>query len=96
MIVAASSNQMMSPYVISAVTMKDSHFDDRAKQAAKILEAPAQYKVCEGCGSIVTLRTVSCPSCHAYLFDQTDSRVIKQATALAKKNASSVLSSDLI
>ncbi len=75
--------------------MKDPLSEDRARQAAKILETPAHYKVCEGCGSIVTLRTVSCPSCHAYLFDPTEIRVMKQAALLAKKNASSVLFSDL-
>ncbi len=75
--------------------MKETFPDERARQAAKIQETPASYKVCEGCGSIVTLRTVSCPSCHAYLFDHTENRVMKQAAALAKRNANSVLSSDL-
>lgn len=75
--------------------MKEPLSDDRARQAAKILETPTLYKVCEGCGSIVTMRTVSCPSCHAYLFDHTEERVMKQAEVLAKKSASSVLFSDL-
>ena len=69
--------------------------DERAKQALKILETPAEYKVCEGCGSIVTERTVSCPSCHAYQFDASEDRVVRQAKFLAKRGASSVLSSDL-
>ena len=68
---------------------------ERLKQAEKILESPADYKVCEGCGSIVMLRTISCPNCHGYRFDETEKRVAKQAKALAKKQASSVLSSDL-
>ena len=80
---------------ITSVIMKDSLSDERGKQAEKILETPAQFKVCEGCGSIVTSRTVSCPSCHAYLFDATETRVSSQAVALAKKNASAVLFSDL-
>ena len=75
--------------------MSNLQSNDRARQAAKILEAPALYKVCEGCSSIVTARVVSCPSCHAYLFDGTENRVMLQAVALAKKDASSVLSSDL-
>jgi hypothetical protein len=70
--------------------------DPRQKQAAKIIEQPAEYKVCEGCGSIVTARTFHCPSCHAYHFDDTPSRVLSQAKVLAARQANSVLSSDLI
>jgi hypothetical protein len=69
--------------------------DARQKQAAKIIEQPADYKVCEGCGSIVTARTSHCPSCHAYNFDETPSRVLAQAALLAKRQASAVLASDL-
>lgn len=69
--------------------------DPRQKQAAKILEQPADYKVCEGCGSIVTVRTSHCPSCHAYRFDASAERVIGQARLLGGRQASSVLSSDL-
>lgn len=69
--------------------------DARQKQAAKIMEQPADYKVCEGCGSIVTIRTTHCPSCHAYRFDEAEERVLSQATLLATRQASSVLSSDL-
>ena len=69
--------------------------NDRSRQAAKILENPSQFKVCEGCGSIVTVRTVSCPNCHAYQFDAAQDRVIKQAQTLAQRGANSVLSSDL-
>jgi hypothetical protein len=68
---------------------------DRARQAAKILEHPGDYKVCEGCGSIVTSRSLSCPSCHAYAFDEDSARVTQQAALLARRSASSVLSSDL-
>jgi uncharacterized OB-fold protein len=70
--------------------------DSRQKQAAKIIEQPADYKVCEGCGSIVTARTSHCPSCHAYRFDDTEIRVRSQAALLAQRQASSVLSSDLV
>ncbi|MEZ0387039.1 MAG: hypothetical protein ACAI34_08240 [Verrucomicrobium sp.] len=68
---------------------------ERLKQAQKIMEQPADYKVCEGCGSIVTQRTTACPSCHAYRFDESETRVVAQAKALAKRQANSVLSSDL-
>jgi RNA polymerase subunit RPABC4/transcription elongation factor Spt4 len=74
---------------------EDPASSDRARQAAKILESPQQYKVCAGCGSIVTARTTSCPSCHAYQFDEGEERVVAQATSLAKRGANAVLSSDL-
>jgi precorrin-6B methylase 2 len=77
------------------MSQADSASNDRAKQAAKILEAPAQFKVCEGCGSIVTARANSCPSCHAYQFDASEERVVTQARVLATRDANSVLSSDL-
>jgi rubrerythrin len=69
--------------------------DSRLKQAEKIVSHPEQYKVCEGCGSIVVMRAVTCPSCHAYRFDATAVRVVAQAKDLALRAASSVLSTDL-
>lgn len=75
-------------------SLSESH-RERLKQAQKIMEQPLDYKVCEGCGSIVTVRTTACPSCHAYKFDETEARVVAQAKALAKRQANSVLSSDL-
>jgi hypothetical protein len=80
----------------AAMTPPADSFDARQKQAAKIIDEPAEYKVCEGCGSIVTARTSQCPSCHAYNFDEAPSRVLTQAALLAKRQASAVLSSDLV
>jgi hypothetical protein len=67
----------------------------RVKQAEKISSHPDQYKVCEGCGSIVVTRAITCPSCHAYRFDATAVRVVAQAQELARRAASSVLTSDM-
>ena len=69
--------------------------DNRLKQAEKITNHPEQYKVCEGCGSIVVVRAVTCPSCHAYRFDSAALRVVSQARDLAMRAANSVLASDL-
>lgn len=77
------------------MSIKSNNHQERIKQAEKIMEQPDDYKVCEGCGSIVTARTVSCPNCHAYCFDETSESVKKQARLLAKRAAHSVLSSDL-
>jgi hypothetical protein len=69
--------------------------DSRLRQAEKIAHHPEQYKVCEGCGSIVVARAATCPSCHGYRFDTRAERIVSQAQALAMRNPSSVLSSDL-
>jgi recombinational DNA repair protein RecR len=68
----------------------------RAKQAQKIISAPRDFKICEGCGSIVIKKTVACPSCHAYRFDDSTVRIVHQARLLAARVSHSVLSSDLI
>jgi NADH pyrophosphatase NudC (nudix superfamily) len=79
------------------MSASESHGDPpRIKQAEKITSHPEQYKVCEGCGSIVATRAVTCPSCHSYLFDTTVPRVVAQARDLAMRAAHSVLASDLI
>jgi len=69
--------------------------ESRLKQAEKITSQPELYKVCEGCGSIVVARAVTCTSCHAYRFDSSAYRVVSQAKDLAKRAANSVLASDL-
>ncbi|MCX6934811.1 MAG: hypothetical protein NTZ01_01220 [Verrucomicrobia bacterium] len=67
---------------------------DRAGAAAKILAHPADYKVCEGCGSIVLKKALLCPNCHAYRFDESLVRVKKQATILGSRGAASVTRDD--
>lgn len=68
---------------------------DRQHQAAKIIAAPANFKVCVPCGSIVTARSNICLACSGYRFDETEARVIEQAKALASREASSVAPGDL-
>jgi uncharacterized paraquat-inducible protein A len=57
----------------------------RAQRAAEIITHAHQYKVCEGCDSIVTADTITCPTCHSYRFDSTAERVIAQAEYLATR-----------
>jgi NADH pyrophosphatase NudC (nudix superfamily) len=67
---------------------------DRANAAAKILAKPADYKVCEGCGSIVLKKALLCPNCHAYRFDESTPLVIRQAELLGSRDAASVTKED--
>ena len=67
---------------------------NRASAAAKILAKPADYKVCEGCGSIVLKKALLCPNCHAYRFDESTPLVIQQAELLGSREAASVTKED--
>ncbi|MFZ9920613.1 MAG: hypothetical protein ACO3FQ_05580 [Terrimicrobiaceae bacterium] len=73
----------------------NAHLADRAARAEKIIAAPGNYKVCEGCDSIVTGRVVNCPNCHGYRFDEAPERVIEQARLLATRPQQSVTAQDL-
>jgi hypothetical protein len=68
---------------------------DRAARAQKIIASPADFKVCEGCESIVAARAVTCPNCHGYRFDEASERVVEQATLLASRPQQSVTASDM-
>lgn len=67
---------------------------DRAQTAAKIAENPANYKVCEGCDSIVGSNTAICPNCHSFRFDQDAQAVIDQALLLGSREQRSVTAED--
>lgn len=69
--------------------------DERAKRADKIVRSPQNYKICEGCESIVAVKVALCPNCHAYRFDLDESKVVAQAQELGQRNARSVLAADL-
>jgi len=69
---------------------------ERARQAREIAANPADYKVCEGCESIVTRRVVTCPNCHGYRFDTSPARVAGQAAKLGARERRSVIAEDLL
>ena len=73
----------------------NTHLADRAARAEKIIAAPDNFKVCEGCDSIVTERVVNCPNCHGYRFDESPERVVEQARLLATRPQQSVTAQDL-
>jgi RNA polymerase subunit RPABC4/transcription elongation factor Spt4 len=77
------------------VSTDNAHLADRAARAEKIIAAPGNYKVCEGCDSIVTARVVNCPNCHGYRFDEAPERVVEQARVLATRPQQSVTAQDL-
>lgn len=67
----------------------------RAQTAARIAANPSEYKVCEGCDSIVGGRTALCPNCHSFRFDVTAERVVKHARLLGSRDQRSVTADDL-
>ncbi|MEI7958794.1 MAG: hypothetical protein WCI40_06770 [Verrucomicrobiota bacterium] len=74
---------------------EDSHLKERASKAAKIIAKPTEFKVCEGCDSIVAARVATCPNCHGYRFDEQPESVVEQARLLASRAQTSVVADDL-
>lgn len=74
----------------------ESHLQERARKAEKIIAKPTDFKVCEGCDSIVSARVATCPNCHGYRFDDTPEMVIQQARLLASRAQTSVVAEDLL
>ena len=68
--------------------------EDRARQADKIVKNPSNYKICEGCDSIVLAKTSTCPNCASYRFQEGPASVIAQARLLGKRERRSVMASD--
>lgn len=75
--------------------MSDNHLAERAARAEKIIAQAGNFKICEGCDSIVTARVTSCPNCHGYRFNEDPGEVIAHARLLASRPQTSVTSSDL-
>lgn len=75
-------------------TVTESELEERARRAAEILSAPTEYKVCEGCESIVRKKAVFCPNCHGYRFDGDPARVAAQAQILGARPSSSISQQD--
>jgi hypothetical protein len=69
---------------------------DRAKKASEIIATPHQYKVCEGCDSIVAERVATCPNCFGYRFDENPVSVIAQAKLLGSREQKTVTAQDLL
>ena len=67
----------------------------RLQKAKEIANNPGDYKVCEGCDSIVGSGTILCPNCHGYRFDGEPSRVVDQAVWLGCREQTSVTAEDL-
>ncbi|MEO0018982.1 MAG: hypothetical protein RLZZ522_2265 [Verrucomicrobiota bacterium] len=67
----------------------------RAETAARIAAQPSDYKVCEGCDSIVGSKTTICPNCHSYRFDATPEQVRRQARMLGAREQTTVTVDDL-
>ena len=69
--------------------------EQRAQQAAKIIQNPTRYKVCLGCDSIVASKVTLCPNCHGYRFEDDQQSVVSQARELGRREQHSVVASDL-
>ncbi len=68
--------------------------EDRARQADKIIRNPDDYKICEGCDSIVLTKVHTCPNCASYRFLESPAAVICQARILGSRERRSVVLPD--
>jgi|GEM_PF-344016 len=73
----------------------NTHMEERAERAAKIIGRPERYKICEGCDSILILEAVTCPNCHSYRFNANVSEVVTHARLLANRVQTSVAQEDM-
>lgn len=69
--------------------------DARKEMANKIISNPHNFKICEGCDSIVDISVDTCPNCHAYRFNSSEEAVVQQAETLGSREKTSVTSEDL-
>ncbi len=69
--------------------------EDRARQADRIVKTPTNYKICEGCESIVMAKVTTCPNCASYRFLEETVAIIRQARILGQRERRSVVPSDL-
>lgn len=67
----------------------------RQEIAKSIIAAPTNYKVCEVCGSVVSVQADICPNCNAYRFNSSPDFVVEQAITLASREQRSVAPGDL-
>ena len=73
----------------------ESELSERGRKAAVIIAKPSEYKICEGCESIVAERAATCPNCHGYRFDSDPIAVAEQARLLATRAQTTVAEEDL-
>ena len=95
----AISNSLHSPHPcrnLPTPPLPMQTLQDRAKKAAEIIATPHQYKVCEGCDSIVAERVATCPNCYGYRFDDSVEAVTAQATVLGSREQKTVTAQDLL
>lgn len=68
----------------------------RKARAEKIIVQPHEFKICEGCDSIVVMRVATCPNCYGYRFNEDPQAVVEQAKLLATREQTTVTIQDLM
>jgi len=69
--------------------------DERLAKAIQIALHPQDYKICEGCDSIVSKITRICPNCHSYRYNENKSDVMNQAVRLGQSEQKTVTKEDM-
>lgn len=69
--------------------------DKRLAAAVQIILNPSNYKVCEGCDSIVSQKAAICPNCHSYRYNEDADFIVIHAEKLGRSEQNSVTKDDL-
>ncbi|MEM1059808.1 MAG: hypothetical protein AAGK14_11215 [Verrucomicrobiota bacterium] len=77
-----------------AKSQEESELRERREKAEKIAANPGDFKVCEGCESIVVQKAAFCPNCNSYRFDESAERVVEQAKVLGSRPSISLSARD--
>lgn len=70
--------------------------EERRMQAEAIMASPEDYKVCDGCGSILRRSAAICPLCKCYRFDTSEGSVVAQAKELGSREAKTLSDDDWV
>jgi NADH pyrophosphatase NudC (nudix superfamily) len=73
--------------------------ESRQEAAQRIADNAKLYKLCEGCGSILSNSAAGnppiCPNCHSYRFDEDPETVARAAIELGARDQESVTGEDM-
>jgi len=69
--------------------------NERKKTAKFIARNSFLYKICEGCDSIVSRKTIICPNCKSYRFNLDEEVIKTHAKILGSREQETVTPEDL-
>lgn len=78
-----------------SIYVKGKGFSSRKEAAEYVAKKYKQFKVCEGCESVVSNQLPICPICYTYRFDASKEAVISTSLRIGSRERETLLDSDL-